>query len=94
MAQASLSTGSRSHLLHALGGEVAVTGITHQQALALQVTGNPVSDGLREVSEILAGGRLDPAKPCWRSMDAIDVDSVQKNHMEVDISCEVLRYVE
>ena len=33
--------------IHALGGEVAVAGIAHQQALALQVTGNAVSDDVR-----------------------------------------------
>ncbi len=31
--------------MHAYGGEVAVADIAHQQALALQVTGNAVAKG-------------------------------------------------
>ena len=54
--------------IHALGGEIAVAGITHQQALALQVTANPLGDGMGQLGEFIVGGRLDPAKPCTGSV--------------------------
>ena len=63
--------------IHAMISEVAVFGITHQPALALQIPGDALSDGMSELSEILAGWRLDPAKPRTGSMRAIDVDSIQ-----------------
>ena len=48
------------HPLVTLGGELAVAGIAHQQALALQVTGDAVNDGVRQLCEFIAGRRLDP----------------------------------
>jgi hypothetical protein len=33
--------------IHALYSEVAVAGIAHQQALAFQITGDALSDGVR-----------------------------------------------
>ena len=39
---------------------LAVAGIAHQQALALQVTGDAVNDGVRQLCEFIAGRRLDP----------------------------------
>jgi hypothetical protein len=54
--------------IQALCGEVAVAGIAHQQALAFQVTANPLGDGMGQLGEFIAGWRLDPAKPqaAWR----------------------------
>ncbi len=48
--------------------DVSAVGIAYQPALALQIPGDEVSDGMRQLGEILTGWRLDPAKPCTRSM--------------------------
>jgi hypothetical protein len=70
--------------IHALGGEVAVAGITHQQALAFQVTANPLGDGTGQLGEFTIGWRFNPAKPCGLVITA-NVHAVQKEHVEVDI---------
>ncbi len=48
--------------IYAIGGEVSVPGIPLQQALALQVTGDTVRDGVRQMSEFITGWRFYPAK--------------------------------
>ena len=63
-------------------------GIPLQQALALQVTGDTVRDGMRQLGEILAGWRPDPAKQSTGSMGAVAVNTIQEQHMEVDICVE------
>jgi hypothetical protein len=54
-----------------------VAGIALQQALAFQVTANALRDGVRQLGEFIAGGRLDPAKPCTGPVGAVDVNTVQ-----------------
>ena len=70
--------------IHALWSEVAVAGIAHQQALAFQVTANPLGDGMGQLSEFIIGWRFNPAKPCGSVITA-DVHAVQKEHVEVDV---------
>ena len=47
--------------IHTRGGEVAVAGIAHQQALTLQIPGNALRNGMSELGEFIAGRRLNPA---------------------------------
>ncbi len=69
--------------IHALCGEVAVAGIAHQQALAFQVTANPLGDGTGQLGEFTIGWRFNPAKPCGLVITA-NVHAVQKEHVEVE----------
>ena len=80
--------------IYAIGGEVSVPGIPLQQTLAFQVPGNAVGNGVCQMGEFITGWRLDPAKPHPGFIGAADVNTIQEKHMKMDVSCEVLRYVE
>ena len=74
--------------LYGIARQITVLGVTFQQALALQETSDSVRDGVCQVRQLSTRGRLHPAKSEARSIRAIDVDTVQKKHMEVDICIE------
>jgi hypothetical protein len=59
--------------------------LVHQLALAFQVTANPLGEGVRQLGEFIAGGRLDPAKPGTGPVGAVDVNTVQKYHVKVNV---------
>jgi len=70
---------------HGIARQIAVLGIAFQQALALQATSDAMRDGVCQLSQLGTRRRLHPAKLDARPIRAIDVDTVQKEHMEVDI---------
>jgi len=47
-----------------------------EKALALQVAGNAVSDGVGELGEFITGWCLDPAKPHPGSVGVVEVNTV------------------
>ena len=59
--------------------------IALQQTLAFQVMGNTPRNGMGELGEFIAGRRLDPAKPCTGSTGAVDVNTIQKQHVKVNV---------
>jgi len=50
---------------------------------------NALSNDTGQLGEFFACEGFNPAKPYTRSIPAADVDSIQKQHMEMYISCEV-----
>ena len=63
----------------------AVVGIAFQQSLPFQATSNAVRDGVRQVGQLRTCRCLHPAKSHARSIRAIEVDTVQKEHVEMDV---------
>ncbi len=61
-------------------------GIPLQQALALQVTGDTVRDGVRQMGKFITGWRFYPAKPQPGIIGTVDVYTIQKLHMVVLMS--------
>ena len=70
---------------HGIAGQIAVLGITFQQSLAFQEAPNAVSDGVCQLGQLSARRRLHPAKPRARSIRAIDVDTIEKKDMKMDV---------
>jgi len=50
-------------VVHRLPGQIPVLGIPFQKALPFQIATHPVGDGMRQLGELLSGGRFDPAEP-------------------------------
>ena len=48
--------------VHGVCCETAVVDIPHQQALAFQLTGNALGDGMGQLGEFIARRRFDPGK--------------------------------
>ena len=63
-------------------------GVPLQQALAFQVTGDAVGNGVCQMGEFITGWRLDPAKPHLGFIGAVDVNTIQEKHVEVDVQIE------
>ena len=66
----------------------AVVGIAFEQPLAFQATPDALSDGVRQLGQLSTRRRLHPAKPHARPRGTIDVDTVEKAHVEVDVCIE------
>ncbi|CSC70178.1 Uncharacterised protein [Vibrio cholerae] len=49
-------------VIHRIRGQIAVFDIPFQQALPFQIATHPVGDGVRQLGELWAGRRLDPAE--------------------------------
>ena len=62
--------------------DVTEAGIISDQFLIVAfgplLRSHALSDGIRQSGEFVTGWRLDPAKPYWRSMDTVDVNSIQE----------------
>ena len=69
--------------LRGIIGQIAVLAIAFQQPLAFQKTPDTVSDGVCQLGEFGARRRLRPLEPNARSIGAIDVDTIQKEHVSV-----------
>ena len=59
--------------------------IALQQPLALQKASHALRIGMGKLGEFVARRRLDPAKPHGGSVDTVDIDTIQKQHVEMDI---------
>jgi len=60
-------------------------GITLQQAGTFQVAANAVGDRMRQLRELIPGGCLDPTKAYLLAVPGINVDTIQKQHVEMGV---------
>ena len=73
---------------HGIAGQIAVLGIAFQQPLTFQETPDAPSDGVRQVCQLSTRRCLHPAKSGTRPFRAIDVDTIEKKYMKVDVEIE------
>jgi hypothetical protein len=67
---------------------LTVVGITFQQTPALKVTADAAGYSVRQLGEFITGRCLDPTKAWIGPMPGINVDTMQKQHMEMNVEIE------
>ena len=68
--------------------KIVVPGIPLNQALMLQETAHTPGDGVSELREFVTRRRLHSLKPIERPVPALDVHTVWKKHVKVDVEIE------
>jgi hypothetical protein len=54
-------------------------------AISLQKAGHTLSNGMGKLGEFVVRRRLDAAKQLGGFVDTVDIDTIQKQHVEMDI---------
>ena len=80
-------------VIYAIQCKMTVLGVGLNQTLTLKETAHTPGDGVGQSDEFIIRRCLDPAEPQGGS-GTVHIDTVEEQHVKMDISCEVLRYVE
>lgn len=74
-------------IVHGFSAQITVFNIALQQTLPLQLAADPTGNRTDQGGKLLMAGRLDPDK-AQTFVRVIDVDTIQKQHVEVQIQVE------
>ena len=84
----------RRIVIRGIQGQIVVLGIAFQPALPFQVTADPMRYLVRQLLQFATAGSIDPVETGACTLGVSEVGTVQEQHMKMNISCEVLRYLE
>jgi hypothetical protein len=72
-------------VIRAVQGQIVILGIAFQPALPFQVTADSVRYGMHQLREFATGGFIDPIETSARTLGASDVNTVQEQHVKMNI---------
>jgi hypothetical protein len=75
-------------VIRGIQSQVAVLGIALQPALPLQVTTDPMRYLMHHLRQFCAGGFIDPIESGACPLGANDVDTIQEQHVKMDVEIE------